>query len=163
MLKSLLSILLICFLLQGSLYSQQESMVVIKSQDRIKNFKYYPGDEIMLKLSNDSIVRDGIITGIRDSSFVLNNSLNIDISGIEEVYREKWFFRFLSESSKMFSLVYFGLTGINRTINKEYPVYDKESLLISISVYAAGILINQLSIRKLKVPGKWKIEILQKE
>ena len=144
--------------LSVQLYTQR--FLVVKNTTKYRNYKYFTGDVLMFKTKNDSISRAGQITSFADSSLVVNYSRIVYLNDFEFIYRKRFFFGFFSHAFRYFGATYFGLTGLNRTINKDYPIYDKNSILISTSTFATGLILNYFSNKRLKIQDNYKLEIL---
>jgi hypothetical protein len=138
-----------------------QNIFVIERPGTIKNYKYYSGDKIKIKtLLNDTLI-SGIITQVKDSSMVINNSNEIMIGDIAVIYRKPWGFNFLQYLSLMAGISYLGISTINGLINMDEPIVPKETLIISGSIIAFGAVLTPLTTRKYKIDNeKWRTSIL---
>lgn len=152
--------LLFIFLLMG-LNLAGQNILIIERPGTIKNYKYFQGNEIKLRtISNDTVV-SGALSLIQDSTVIINNNFELEIDNISTVYRKRWGFSFLQYLSIFGGLAYASINTINGLINNDSPVVPGETLIISGSMVAFGIVLTPLTTRKIKMDnGKWRILIL---
>jgi len=148
-----------CLLLFGVHLSGQQFLLLSKP-GKLKNYKYFVGDQLQLRFQ-DSLRLTGIITGFQDSLVELNTIIKLDPDNIQIVYRERRMLMVLSKASLLAGVGYFGLTGFNRLINNDTPVYTESSLWISGALIGGSFLLRPLLYKKicLKQDG-WQLKIL---
>jgi len=156
----LLSLFFCLFLLHEATYSQNRAFLAVKNTANASNYKYFTGDQIIVRLKNDTLLRKGTITCFYDSSFLINDQTEVQVDRIIMIIRPRFWNHFLSKGLKIFGITYFGLTGLNRSLNHEYPVYEKSTVLTSLVIYSSGILLKALGYKKLKLPVQWRAEVL---
>lgn len=152
--------LLFIFLLMG-LNLAGQNILIIERPGTIKNFKYFQGSQIKLKtISTDTII-SGVITLIEDDIIILNQDFSLKITDIKTVYKKRWGFSFLQYLGIFGGLAYVSINTINGLINNDSPVVPSETLIISGSMMAFGIILTPLTTRKIKTAnGNWRIIIL---
>jgi hypothetical protein len=156
-LKYLFAGLLISLSVQ--LHAQQ--YLILQKRGTTKNFKYQTGYRISLKTVKGDFHISGEITSMKDASIWIDNQMEVELSNVAVVYRRS---RFLNKLSWMFFIrggaAYFLIDGANRTINGEYPVIHKSTLIISSAMIAAGMAIRPLITRRFDLSDKWRLQIL---
>ena len=103
----------------------------------------------------------GRLTAIADSFLILSGEREIRYSEIEYICRPRGGIRFVQEVFLKAGIPYILLSGINRTINREYPVFDNTAIFIGGGLTVAGIMLTPLSEKRIR-PGRsgWKVKIL---
>ncbi|MCF8233382.1 MAG: hypothetical protein K9G67_04385 [Bacteroidales bacterium] len=151
--------LFVCFLLLGSQLNAQQFLLLSKP-GKLKNYKYFIGDHLHLEIQ-DSLRMAGVITGFQDSLIELNASLLLHPSDIQIIYRERRMLMFLNKAGLLAGLGYFGLTGFNRLMNKDAPVYTESSLWISGALIGGSFLLRPFLYKKIRLKQEgWQLEIL---
>ncbi len=151
-------LLMLIFLLSQA---SAQKLLLIRKTNEYKNYKYFENDLITLKLKSEKKRSTGFITDMADSSLILNGETLISFHDIEAVYRSRRLVRFAANGLKIFGITYFTLTGFNRALNKQYPVYDIGTLFISIGTTGGGYLLNfLLGSKKLNLERNWELSIL---
>ncbi len=137
-----------------------QKFLLLDKTGSLKNIKYFSGDLINLSAYDNSLKLEGKISGFTDSTVFINGESEIPIKNISCIQRERFMIRKITKTLYVFGAAYFVLTGFNRLINKDYPVYDKQSIMISGGIVIAGYLMHLLIFKKYKINGKWKLTIL---
>ena len=137
-----------------------QNIFLLEKPGKIKNYKYYVGDEIIIELKKDSLIQ-GKISNIEDFVLIINNFYKVNIKDISAVYRKRYGFTKLYELFLKAGIPYFIIVSINRTINNEYPVVDKSTIIISGSLIIAGIISKLLIKKKYEIDNKkWRVNML---
>lgn len=154
------TLLISACLLLFSMQLDAQQFLLLSKPGRLKNYKYFIGDHLHIRFQ-DSLRLSGMITGFQDSLIELNANLKIDPGEIQMVYRERRMLMLLSKASLFGGLGYFGLTGFNRLINNDAPVYTESSLWISGAMIGGSFLLRPLLYKKIRLKKDgWKLEIL---
>ncbi|MDT8392605.1 MAG: hypothetical protein RQ761_02085 [Bacteroidales bacterium] len=157
--KSLLKVSLISVACLMVFNVQAQRILLVEKPGTFKNFKYFVGDEIILKTMpfNDKIA--GSIHFITDSSIVVDFDQEIMLNEIESVLKPRWGFGLLSGFTRYAGAGYLVLDIVNNAINHEVMV-DKNTLIISGSLVAFSYAIVPLHTRKLTIGDRWRIKVL---
>jgi hypothetical protein len=150
--------ILLMFLL-ASMNAWSQTTFFLEKTGRFKHFEYYEGSMISLQIQ-DSLDVSGRITLLNDREVQIDGLFTFAIESISGVYRERTMLKFLGGGLFGFGALYFGLTGINRTLNKEYPVFLKEALITGPVCMLSGIALLSTKARLFKIGTKWKIKVL---
>lgn len=158
--KLVLLLIVLLMLSEGNL---AQRFLLVKRTDKYKNYKYFEGDIISLSAFDDSLNVSGSITCITQKVIIIGDKHSIPISQINSISRPRRLLSFASKGIVLLGLTYFTLTGFNRTINHESPIYDKTSLLTSAGLLAGSYITGLFSRRKI-VPGEnWEIMMIDLE
>lgn len=138
-----------------------QQYLVVQKNGKVKNFKYQTGDEIMLQTKNGAFNLKGEITQLSDSSLTINSYIEIKYSNIAKLLRPR---RYFTKLSKLFfirgGIAYVTIVGINGIINNDSPMIDEQTLAISATMVAIGLIMKPFYIRKLDVTKKWHIKMI---
>ncbi len=138
-----------------------QNALVVERPGTIKNYKYFQGNEIKLRTISTDTTISGTISLIEDSIIILNQSFGLKITDIKTVYKKRWGFGFLQNLSIFSGLAYVSINAINGLVNNDSPVVPHETLIISGSMIAFGIVLTPLTTRKFKIDNKkWRVIIL---
>jgi hypothetical protein len=141
------------------LISQQ--IFLLERPGTIKNHKYFVGDKIKIQAHDPDTVIKGRITSMQDSSIIINYATEIFISRIDYVIRTRYGFNLLQRIFLTAGFSYVLIATFNGLINNDSPVIDQQTLIISGSIIAAGILLTPLTSRKHKTDNKkWRVKVL---
>ncbi len=152
-------LLVIIFLLMGTGTIAQQYLILQK-QGGIKNYKYRTGDQIMFSLPGNENVFSGELTLIGDSTFVLDNTLEINIKAVQSIYRTRHFFRWFSKVLVMAGVVYIGVEAVNGVINNDSPMISKQTAIAASVMVGTGLILNVFKTRKFKIGDKYHLKIL---
>lgn len=119
---------------------------------------YYEGSSITLGMDGKLVY--GSITSLDDSLLTINDEITIPLKEIDYISRPRFWFNFLSPAAKLFGLTYFGLTGFNRLINKQYPVLDGQTFLITGILLGGALLLDHFGQRKFQLGEKWQLKVI---
>jgi hypothetical protein len=138
-----------------------QQYLVVQKYGKVKNFKYQTGDEIMLEIKNGAFNLTGEITQLSDSSLTINSYVEIKYENITKVLRPR---RYFTKLSKLFfirgGIAYVTIVGINGIINNDSPLIDEQTLTISATMVAIGLIMKPFYIRKLDLTKKWHLKML---
>lgn len=146
----------IIFMLQNLMAQQY---LVLEKRGTPRNFKYSTGD--LISLYAGGLFISGQITGMNDSVVTLDHDLTVKLKNITVIERRRKFLKALSELFFIRGgIAYFLIEGTNRTINHEYPVITDNTIKVSGTAIAFGILIRPLIKRKFRLDKKWQLKVL---
>lgn len=155
-LRVLISVL---FYLMLTYSAPAQTLLVLEKTGKFKTIKYYPGNKIMLKI-NDTLNVYGRITSLEDSILQINNTIEIELSRINAVYRERSLLQFISKGALVGGLTYFVLTGFNRSLNREYPILPASDIAISAGVMGGAMILSSFKYKQYHLGEKWQLKIL---
>lgn len=135
-----------------------QKILVLEKTGRFKTHMYYQGSSIAVGL-DDKLVY-GVITLIRDSLITVNDNFIFRLNKVKYVSRERFWVNYFSSAARLLGLTYFTLTGFNRLINKQYPVWDSQSLLISGALFVGAVILDFFGYRKISLGEKWQLKII---
>ncbi len=157
MIKKLLIVAVFLFSVLGL---SGQYVLLLKKPGKVKYFTYRIGDEILFKSNkhNDRIY--GIIYRITDTSIVINGKNEVQINNIVKVYRNRWGIGLLQKISRYAGIGYMGLDVVNRVINGEGPVIQKQAVIIAGSLIAFSYALYPLHTRVMKINSPWILQPL---
>jgi hypothetical protein len=147
-------------LLIGPVHPQ--NIFLIERPGTVKNFKFYEGDDIHVRVKNyppASSIK-GTLTGIRDSSIIIDDAYLIPLKDITAVYKDRFWLGLAVPVLFVAGVGYVTLEAFNRLINNDSPVVTTETAIISGSLVAGGFALIPLKERKFKVGEKWRVKSL---
>ncbi len=134
-----------------------QNILLLENTSSLKNFKYYPGDEIILKVKNlDNKLTDEIEM-MDDTCLVLAVSGVVRLEDIRAVYKENWLVQVVRGLSLLAGVAYFGIDSFNRLINNDSPVILAETAIISGGLVAFSFALAPLHYRKYNTEKKWRL------
>ncbi len=137
-----------------------QKILIIENNRSLKNFKYYPGDEILVKISNMEGRVTDLISDLSDSSVTFEFMGEVELNEILCIYRENWLIKRLWGLSLLGGTAYFGISSFNRLINNQDPVIDSETMIISGSLVAFSFALIPFELRKINTRGNWQMRII---
>ncbi|MCX6234569.1 MAG: hypothetical protein NT175_07575 [Bacteroidetes bacterium] len=151
---------LYCLIVSVNLQAQK--ILLVEYAGTIKNFKYYEGDNIHIRIKNDTAAfhLKGKLTNIRDSTIFIDYCNEVTITDIDAVFRERTGIRIAQSAMIISGTGYFIVDTFNRTINKESPLVDQQTAVIGGSITAAGLIMTLFKERKFNIRDKWRVKIL---
>jgi hypothetical protein len=156
--------LLITFFLIGFfiISSFSQDIFLLQKTKGLKNYKYYPGDHIHLRIKRDILDRkiNGVLTGILDSSIILNGSEEIYLRDITFVFRNRQMVRLTKNLCYIVGAGYFFIDALNRTINCEYPIVTQGTLKTGGLIAGTGLMIWPFQNNRIRVGKKWRLKCL---
>ena len=126
----------------------------------LKNFKFYQGDAIILKVDGGTDRIFDEILDMNDSSIVLAAFGIVRFDEISGIYFENWLVQITRGLSLLGGAAYFGLDSFNRLINNDSPVILAETVIISGSLVALSFALTPLRYRKYNTHGNWKLRMI---
>jgi hypothetical protein len=147
----------------SSVLAYSQKILVVENAKSTKNFKYYQGDDIIIKFGTlKGKVTDQIVD-MTDSSIVLLIYGEVYLDDISTIYKGNWFVRILQGLTLVGGVAYFGIDSFNRLINNDSPVVLQETAIISGAMVAFSFALTPLRYRWLKVGERWKLRIIDFE
>jgi len=153
--------IIILFFFAGLLV-QSQNMLLLSRTGKYKNYKFYEGDQIHIKIKTDTAdlqVR-GVLNVIYDSSIIVNYDNVILTKDIITVYRPRWWARILSYSAIAGGVGYLALDVFNRAINQDDPILLQETLVTSGIIIGVGLLLIPFREHWYIVGEKWTLQAL---
>jgi hypothetical protein len=138
-----------------------QNILVLEKPGTTHNYKYQAGQHLQLQLKKGEFEIMGEIGKISDSSIIFRNGLEVLLKDINIVYRNRWGFRFLNRVFLTAGITYIAISTLNGMINADQPIVPSETLIISGSLIATGLLFKPLITKKYKMESqKWRLVIL---
>jgi len=151
---------IILLLLGLSITGFAQKILVVENSATLKNFKYYPGEEIILKVKQlDNKLADEIET-MDDTCLVLAVNGVVRLDDIRAIYKENWFVQIVRGFSLLAGVAYFGIDSFNRLINNDSPVILAETAIISGGLVAFSFALAPLHYRKYSTKKKWRLRTI---
>jgi hypothetical protein len=139
--------------------TQAQRILIVEKPGKFKNFKYFVGSDISLRILPAGNRVSGIIHEITDSSILINYDNEIMLSDIERVIKNRWGFSLLSKVTRISGAGYFVIDALNSVITGNPTIVTEKTAIISGSLVAFSYVLVPLHSRPLK-KGKWRIKIL---
>jgi hypothetical protein len=152
-------LMLIWALLVLGLAAQAQQFLLVENVKNLKNFKYYPGEDIRLKAKPDSRIIEGVITRISDSSIFIGDWEEVYFSEVITIYRTRISINWLQGALLLGGVAYFSIDSFNRLINNQAPVVLAETAYISTGMVAAGFAVTPLRYKRMK-SEKWELRLI---
>lgn len=139
-----------------------QNMIIVEKPGTIDNIKFFEGSYIHLKWERKTIKtkEKGIITGIFDSTLIIDGYKELVISDITAVYLERRIVKLAGNVAVISGIGFFVLDSFNRLINNEAPVIQNRTLKTSSIVAGAGLITFPLHKRRFGIGKKWRIKVL---
>jgi hypothetical protein len=159
--KMILTLFAILGLTCGSVWAQKNVLVVEKSGN-VRSFKYFEGDKIEVH-TTDSLELKGMITAIKDSSFVLDFYTEVSLSKVKTVLRTRWAISIISKVLMIGGAGLVIIEAVNGAISSNGSM-NENSLYIGAATAAAGALLIPWQKARFDIlSAEWKIKILKTE
>lgn len=155
--KILVFLLLMCFI-GPDLIAQR--VLLVEKPGRFKNYKYFVGNDIVLKTAPYGEKHEGVIHEVTDTSILINFDNEIMIEDIEMILRPRWGLNLLSKVTRVAGAGYFILDVVNRAINNQSPVVNENTLMISAGLVAFSYALVPFHDKRIKKGEKWRIKVL---
>ena len=149
---------LFLFLLAPDVIAQR--ILLVEKPGRFKNYKYFVGDDIALKVAPFNEKHEGIIYEITDTSLLINFDDEIMLDDIQMILRPRWGLTLLSKVTRIAGAGYFILDVVNRSINNQSPIVDDNTLMISAGLVAFSYALVPLHNKRIKKGEKWRVRVL---
>ncbi len=154
--KKILVLLLLALLFSPA---DAQRILLLEKPGTFRNYKYFPGDEIVVRTAPAGMKHGGTINGITDTSILINYDEEILIEDIEKVLRHRWALGLTSKATRIAGAGYFALDVVNNAINHELVV-DKNTVMISAGLVAFSYALVPLHYKKMNIGEKWRIKVL---
>ena len=138
---------------------EAQRVLLIEKPGKFKNYKYFVGDDIMLKTAPYSQKYEGTIHEISDTSIIINFDNEIMLKDINKVLRKRTGLPWLSIITRALGAGYLLLDVVNNALNNE-PIIDQQTVMISAGLVAFSYALVPLHNRHLKRGEKWRIKVL---
>lgn len=153
----LISIGVLCFVMTNTF---AQKLLLVENVNSLKNFKYYQGQDILIKFTgSEGRIADQIFD-LTDTTIILEILGEVRLENVSCIYRENWFVQTLRGLSLLGGAAYFGIDSFNRMINHEYPVVDTGTLLISGGMVAFSFALMPLRYKRIKTGEKWHLRTI---
>jgi hypothetical protein len=135
---------------------------ILERPGTVKNYKFQEGEHIHIEVKSEGITSQvrGELSHITDTSVIINWTMEFKTSEISAVYRERSLIRILQVSSLLAGSGYIVLDCFNRAINKETPLVDKSSVIISGSLIAGSVALIPFEEHKYKMGVHWRVKTI---
>jgi hypothetical protein len=140
-----------------------QKILVLENIHTMKNFKYYEGQKIVLKVAGERGKVYDRIAGLEEGSVILEYYGEVGFDQIGAICRENWLVRITQSLSFIGGTGYLALDSFNRLINKEGPVLQTETLIISGSMIAFSAALIPFQYRIIRLGDKWKLKMIERE
>lgn len=137
-----------------------QRILLVEKAGKFKNFKYFVGDDITLRLEDGNEKHRGTIHEITDSSILINFDNEIMLSDIKMVLKPRWGWSLLRNVTRIAGMGYMVLDVVNNTINNSSPIVDESTMFIGAGMVAFSYAILPLHNRQMKKGNKWRIKVL---
>ncbi|MFO7615456.1 MAG: hypothetical protein R6W71_12540 [Bacteroidales bacterium] len=137
-----------------------QKILVLENVRTMKNFKYYEGQKIILKVAGERGKVHDRIAGLEEGSVILEYFGEVGFGQIEAIYRENWLVRITQSLSFIGGTGYLALDSFNHLINKEGPVFQTETLIISGSMITFSAALIPFQYRVIRPGDKWKLKMI---
>ncbi len=137
-----------------------QKILVIENINSLKNFKYYQGDQIFVKIDGFQGRISDQIADMTDSTIIFYIMGEFTFDKVKCIYRENWLIKTLRGLSLIGGTAYLGIDSFNRLINHEYPVIESETLMISGGMVAFSFALIPFNYRKINTRGNWQMRTI---
>ena len=137
-----------------------QNILLIEKPGKFKNYKYFVGDDIVVKTLPYNIRYEGTIHEITDSSILLNFENEIMIDDIVMVMKRRWGWSLMSKVTRIAGAGYFVLDVTNRTINNQSPIVDESTIMISSGLVVFSYALLPIHFKRMRRGEKWRIKVL---
>ncbi len=157
--QRILCSLMLIVLVMGAESSFGQKILLLQNTHNLKNFKYYEGDYIKLKIGMEKRMVEGDITCLTDSSVCIGSWEEVLYKDISVIYKNSMMINILRGVLLTGGVAYFAIDSFNRLINNDAPVILMETLAISGGLVGLNFLLIPLSNRRFHM-DKWQLEML---
>lgn len=147
------TVLVLLAMLASTGFSQK--VLLVKKPGSTKYLMYREGDNIIFKTAKKSDEVFAIITGITDTSIFFNRNREMEFEKIYTVVKERHWIGLFSRIFRYAGAGYVLLDGVNRTINKEFPVVQESTLWIGGSLIGFSFALLPLQKKRMKMGDPW--------
>lgn len=140
----------------------QKNVMVLENPGNKKSFKYYEGDKIEFR-TTDSLLVKGLISSIKDTTFILDFYTEMSVRKVMEVQRNRWGVNILSKLLMVGGVGLIALETINGAVSSSGNI-NINTLYIGAGAAGAGALLIPLQKSHHRIgPDQWKLKILPME
>jgi hypothetical protein len=133
-----------------------QQFMLVENVNNLKNFKYYTGDQIRLKIESEQRIIEGAITGMTDSSLIIDSWEIISFNDVGFIYRDRFMVQLSRGILLTAGVAYFSIDTFNRLINDDAPVILLETAVISGGLVGLNFLLIPLRYKRIKT-DTWRI------
>jgi hypothetical protein len=151
--------MLICTWLVLGQAVEAQQFLLVENVRNLRNYKYYPGEDIRIRTKQDNRIVEGVITGISDSSIYIGDWEEVYFSDVQTIYRTRIPVKWLQGLLVLGGAAYFSIDSFNRLINNQSPVVLAETAYISAGMVAAGFAVTPLRYKRMK-SEKWNLRLI---
>lgn len=137
-----------------------QRILLIDKPGKFKNFKYFIGDDIVLKTAPYGNKTEGTIHVITDTSLIINFDHEILLEDIEVILKPRWGMKLLSRITRIAGGGYFLLDVTNNLITGNPTIVDENTLIISAGLVAFSYALVPLHNRRMEPGNKWRMQVL---
>jgi hypothetical protein len=156
---SLIRVSVYLFICLIAIHVAGQRVLLVEKPGSFKNFKYFEGEDIILRTYPDGDRIEGTIHLMTDSSIIVNYDNEIQLENIERIIRPLFWIRLLSKSTRIAGAGYFVLDAVNNTINNE-TIIDEQTVKISAGLVAFSYALVPFQYRRIKIGNPWRLKIL---
>jgi hypothetical protein len=147
-------------LLSSGRAAYAQKVLMVRNPSTAHRFFYEVGDKIFILAGEPSFQVKGVITAIGDSTMILDKTYEIPYSDVHRIYRQRGFLRRSWPNLMLAGVAYSTISIINRGSHNDKPLIDNTIPWISGSLLGSAAVFYYFSWRKLPVPGKWQLKVL---
>ena len=149
--------LLLCSLAQEA---QAQYILLVQSTVRFKNYKYFVGDDIIIKATGSRGRIKGTLEGMTDSSIYIDLDKEVMIKDIEKIYRHRYWFGLLTPVTAIAGAGYLGLEVTNNLLTGNPTIVSNNTLFISSGLLAFSAALIPFHYRGLRIDKRWQVLVL---
>lgn len=157
------SILIFILVLCSSIGVSQKILEIdIARFNHFKPIQFYNGSYIEYKLKGEHRYRINKMVNMKDSLIIFDNDSSIVLSEIKSIKLRdaNHLFRLFSGFFYTGGVLFIGLDTFNNFINKDTPLVNQTALIASAGLIAAGFIIKQLSIKRVRISKHKMLRII---
>lgn len=145
-----------CFVL---IHASGQRVLLVEKPGTFKNFKYFEGDEIIIRTHPDGDKIEGIIHLMTDTSIIINFDNEIMLTSIKRILKPLFWPRLLTHTTRIAGAGYFALDAVNNAINNEV-IIDEQTVKISAGLVAFSYALIPCHYRRIRIGNPWRLKIL---
>lgn len=151
---------LLALLLLFSLPAGAQRILLVEKPGTFKNYKYFTGDVITLRISGQEGRLSGSISVISDSSLLIDDEHEVMLTDIDRVLRLRWGLGVLAGASRIAGVAYLSLDVVNHAINDEPDILNRNTVLISAGLVAFSYALYPVRYKRMTIGEPWRIQVL---
>jgi hypothetical protein len=137
-----------------------QRILLVEKPGTFRNYKYFVGDDIIVKTIPYETKHDGVLHEITDTSILINFDNEIMLEDISMVMRRRWGWSLLSKVTRIAGAGYFALDVTNRLINGQGPVVQESTLYVSAGLVAFSYALVPIHHKRMRKGAKWRLKVL---